>query len=235
MTTNLDEIYKDVLFRSGKDLRGGYITPDNFNLAIKVVNQRFMNQLVDNFENSKEVSKDLQPFIKTLGSPQYQALEFTPVLASDVKKGGYADIPDDMWYEATSSYLSLLNNGCSVESDYRTVEFVSQHEFDAKMRSSITSPVDNPEENDPILVNRNNLYYIYPFVRRISFTYIRTPETPVYGYTTNTGIPVYNPSTSVQFEYPETCVDTLTDMIKTYIAIGIESQWNVQTQMPSKL
>lgn len=235
MTTNLDEIYKDVLFRSGKDLRGGYITPDNFNLAIKVVNQRFMNQLVDNFENSKEVSKDLQPFIKTLGSPQYQALEFTPVLASDVKKGGYADIPDDMWYEATSSYLSLLNNGCSVESDYRTVEFVSQHEFDAKMRSSITSPIDNPEENDPILVNRNNLYYIYPFIRRISFTYIRTPETPVYGYTTNTGIPVYNPSTSVQFEYPETCVDTLTDMIKTYIAIGIESQWNVQTQMPSKL
>lgn len=235
MTTNLDEIYKDVLFRSGKDLRGGYITPDNFNLAIKVVNQRFMNQLVDNFENSKEVSKDLQPFIKTLGSPQYQALEFTPVLASDVKKGGYADIPDDMWYEATSSYLSLLNNGCSVESDYRTVEFVSQHEFDAKMRSSIISPIDNPEENDPILVNRNNLYYIYPFIRRISFTYIRTPETPVYGYTTNTGIPVYDPSTSVQFEYPETCVDTLTDMIKTYIAIGIESQWNVQTQMPSKL
>jgi len=235
VTTNLDEIYKDVLFRSGKDLRGGYITPDNFNLAIKVVNQRFMNQLVDNFENSKEVSKDLQPFIKTLGSPQYQALEFTPVLASDIKKGGYADIPDDMWYEATSSYLSLLNSGCSVESDYRTVEFVSQHEFDAKMRSSITSPIDNPEENDPILVNRNNLYYIYPFVRRISFTYIRTPETPVYGYTTGTGIPVYDPATSVQFEYPETCVDTLTDMIKTYIAIGIESQWNVQTQMPSKL
>lgn len=235
MTTNLDEIYKDVLFRSGKDLRGGYITPDNFNLAIKVVNQRFMNQLVDNFENSKEVSKDLQPFIKTLGTPQYQALEFTPVLASDVKKGGYSDIPSDMWYEATSSYLSLLNNGCSVDSNYRTVEFVSQHEFDAKMRSSITSPVDNPEENDPILVNRNNLYFIYPFIRRVSFTYIRTPETPVYGYTIVNGVPVYDPATSVQFEYPETCVDTLTDMIKTYIAIGIESQWNVQTQMPSKL
>ena len=235
MTTTLDEIYKDVLFRSGKDLRGGYITPENFNLAIKVVNERFMNQLVDNFETSKEVTKDLQPFIKTLGSPQYPALEFTPVFAGDNKKGGYADIPDDMWYEATASYLSLLNNGCSVDSEYRTVEFVSQHEFDAKMRSSITSPVDNPEENDPILVNRNNLYYIYPFIRRISFTYIKTPAQPVYEYTISNGIPVYDPATSVQFEYPETCVDTLTDMIKTYIAVGIESQWNIQTQMPSKL
>jgi hypothetical protein len=27
----------------------------------------------------------------------------------------------------------------------------------------------------------------------------------------------------------------LTDLIKTYIGIGNENQWNIQTQMPSKV
>ena len=50
MTTNLGEIYADLLFRSGKDLRGGYITPENFNTAVRVVNERYMNRLKTSIE-----------------------------------------------------------------------------------------------------------------------------------------------------------------------------------------
>jgi hypothetical protein len=251
MTTNLGEIYADLLFRSGKDLRGGYITPENFNTAVRVVNERYMNRLVDVFEQNREVTSDLQPFIKTLGSPQYAALEFTPVLATDVKRGGYATIPTDLWYQASASYLELLNDGCSYQSNYRTVLFVPQHIFDAKMRSSLLSPVDNPEENDPILVTRNDKYFIYPFIKRISFTYIREPKVPIFDYdivngeavylppgsthTNNSVLPTGTPSQSVEFEYPESCVDNLVELLKTYIGIGNQNEWNVQTQMPSKV
>jgi hypothetical protein len=119
------------------------------------------------------------------------------------------------------------------------------------MRNSIISPVDNPEENDPILVTRNDKYFIYPYLQRITFTYIRTPNIPYFDYDIDNGIPVYlppgsvhtnntvadqgSPSLSVEFEYPESCVDHLIDMIKTYVGIGNENQWNIQTQMPSKV
>jgi len=251
MTTNLGQIYDELLFRAGKDLRGGYITPDDFNRAIKIVNQRYLNTLVDNFENSREITSDLQTFIKTLGSPQYPALSFTPVLPGRPERGGYADIPADIWYQATANFLEILNNNCSYDTNYRSVEFVSQHEFDAKMRSSIISPIENPQENDPILVTRNNQYFIYPYMPRITFTYIREPIQPVFDYDIINGIPVYlppgsvhvnntvaapgDPSLSVEFEYPESCVDHLTDLIKTYVGIGNENQWNIQTQMPSKV
>ena len=251
MITNLGQIYEELLFRAGKDLRGGYVTPATFNKGIKTVNQRYLNRLVDLFEKNREITSDLQPFIKTLGSPQYPALNFTPVFAGDPKKGGYADIPDDIWYEASSSYLELLNVNCGMETNYRSVEFVSQHQFDAKMRSSLISPVDNPEENDPILVTRNDKYFIYPYLPRITFTYIRTPNIPYFDYDIVNGVAVYLPpgsvhtnssvlpagaeSLSVEFEYPESCVDHLIDLIKTYVGIGNENQWNIQTQMPSKV
>jgi len=249
MTTNLGQIYSDLLFRAGKDLRGGYITPDTFNKAINAVNQRYLNTLVDNFEKNREVTSDLQTFIKTLGSPQYPALAFTPVLQGRPERGGYATIPTDLWYQANSSYLEVLNVNCGYETNYRSVEFVSQHEFDAKMRNSITSPVDNPQENDPVIVTRNDKYYIYPYITRITFTYIRTPEVPYFDYDIINGIPVYlppgevhttgpntgDPSLSVEFEYPESCVDHLIEMIKTYVGIGNQDQWDIQTQMPSKV
>jgi hypothetical protein len=247
MTTTLGQIYDELLFRAGKDLRGGYITPDDFNRAIKIVNQRYLNTLVDNFEKDREITSDLQTFIKTLGSPQYPAMSFTPVLAGRPERGGYATIPADIWYQATASFLEQLNEQCSYDTNYRSIEFVSQHEFDAKMRNSITSPVDNPSENDPILLTRNDKYYIYPYMPRITFTYIREPIQPVFDYYTDTfGVPHYLPpgttnpvtnlpSTSVEFEYPESCVDHITDLIKTYIGIGNENQWNIQTQMPSKV
>jgi len=250
MTTNLGQIYDDLLFRAGKDLRGGYITPDTFNKAINTVNQRYLNRLVDVFEKDREVTSDLQTFIKTLGSPQYPAMSFTPVLQGRPERGGYATIPLDMWYQASSSYLEILNVDCGYETNYRSVEFVSQHEFDAKMRNSITSPVDNPQENDPIIVTRNDKYFIYPYLPRITFTYIRTPEVPYFDYDIVNGIPVYlppgsvhttpgpnfgQPSLSVEFEYPESCVDHLIDMLKTYVGIGNQDQWDIQTQMPSKV
>jgi hypothetical protein len=249
MTTNLGQIYDELLFRAGKDLRGGYITPDDFNRAIKIVNQRYLNTLVDNFEKDREITSDLQTFIKTLGSPQYPAMSFTAVLPGRPERGGYATIPADIWYQATASFLEQLNEQCSYDTNYRSIEFVSQHEFDAKMRNSITSPVDNPSENDPILVTRNDKYFIYPYMPRITFTYIREPIQPVFDYDIINGIPVYlppgsvhttgpnagQPSSSVEFEYPESCVDHLTDLIKTYVGIGNENQWNIQTQMPSKV
>lgn len=251
MTTTLGEIVNDLFIRSGKDFRGGFITPYKLNNGgLRTVNQRKMNQLVDFFEKNQEVTSDLQPFIKTLGSPQYPALAFTPVLASNPAQGGYADIPEDFWYEARSSYKRIVTNGCDADYQYRTVNFVSQHEFDAIMYNSITNPTVDLLNNDPVMIIQNDKFFVYPYIRRINFTYIKEPRTPYFDYDIISGMPVYlppgdvhvndsvlpagTPSLSVEFEYPESCVDSLTDMLKTYFGIGNESKWNIETQIPMK-
>jgi len=250
LTTNLGEIYTDLLIRAGKDFRGGFITPSKFNTGIRIVNQRKMNALVDVFEKNAEVTSDLQPFIKTLGSPQYAALQFTAVLSTDNAQGGYATIPEDFWYQARASYKRIVTNGCDADATYRTVNFVSQHEYDAIRHNTITDPTIDSLNNDPVMVIQNDLFFVYPYIRRISFTYIREPEQPYFDYDIISGVPVYLPpgevhvnssvepagsaSLSVEFEYPESCVDSLTDMLKTYFGIANESKWNIETQIQPK-
>lgn len=250
MTTNLGQIYNSVLFRSGKDKRGGWITPTIFQDAIYFVNERKMNDLVDVFEKNGEVTSDLQPFIKTLGSPQYPALSFTPVLAGDVNKGGYAVIPTDYWYECRANYTKIVNMGCTSDSSYAPINFLKQHEFDAVMADSNDSPILDPVNNYPVMVIQNDLFYIYPYISRCSFTYIKEPASPYFDYDIISGVPVYlppnevhvnstvqpagTPSLSVEFEYPESVVDSLIEMIKAYIAVDNQSEWNLQTQQKPK-
>lgn len=252
MTTNLGQIYNNLLFRYGKDFRGGYLTPQTYQYALDTVNQRKMNDLVDVFEKNGEVTSDLQPFIKTLGTPQYPALTFTPVFVGAPEKGGYAEIPLDFWYQARANYTKVVNTACTSTSQYAPVALLKQHEFDAVMSNSNDNPALD-SNNYPVMVIQNNLFWIYPYIPRCSFTYIIEPPTPIFDYDIISGVPVYlppgsvhtttnnpfnlpvgSPSVSVEFLYPESCVDSLTDMMKTFIAVGNESPWNIETQIPNK-
>jgi len=244
MTTNLGTIYSDVLYRLGKDYRGGYIGPAKFNAAIRVINERALNALVDSFEQTKEVTSDLEPFIKTYGSAQFPALNFTPVLTGDNSKGGYTEPPSDYWYHVRSFYIKTTNDGCDTVSDYTPVEFVSQHIADDKLASSIESPVKNPTENYPISFFMNGLIYIYPYLKRISWTQIREALRPIFDYDIISGMAVYlppgethvndsvlptgTPSQSVEFEYQESMVDKLTQDIVVYLAIANQVEWNLK-------
>lgn len=250
MTTNLGEIYSDVLYRLGKDYRGGFVDPDKYNSAIKAINYRKLNQLVDEFEKTKEVTSDLEPFIKTYGSPQFAALSFTPVLAGDATKGGYATPPDDYWYHVRSFYMKTTNDGCTAYSDYTPVEFLSQHIADAKLASSIESPATNPSENFPIAFFQNNKIFVYPYLRRVSWTQIIQPPIPIFDYDIVSGMAIYlppgelhvnssvepvgTPSLSVEFIYQESMVDELTQMIVEYMAIANQVPWNLQTNTDVK-
>ena len=244
METNLGEIYADTLYRIGKDYRGGYVSPAKFNSAIKTINQRRLNDLVDQFEKTKEVTSDLEPFIKTYGSAQFPALQFTAVLTGDNSKGGYTEPPEDYWYHVRSFYMKTTNDGCGAISDYTPVEFLSQHVADAKLASSIESPVMNPTENYPICFFQNEKIYVYPYLKRVSWTQIRQALTPYFDYDIVSGMAIYLPpgethvnssvqpqgtlSRSVEFEYQESMVDRLTQDIVVYLAISNEIKWNLE-------
>jgi hypothetical protein len=245
MISTPNDIYLDLQIRLGKDTRGGYVGPDRFNIGMKVILDRKINISVAVFEETKSVTSDLMALVKTLGTPQYPPLTFTPVLEGNNDLGGYADFPADYWYECRANHTDYLNAACTSISEYVSVEFVSQHRFDLKMNTELYNPVKNPTENRPIIVVQNNKFFIYPFKKQIAYSYIISPEKPFWDYDIVDGIPVFLPagqphingsvmaqgslSRTTNVQLPESCYDEYVEMLVKYFAKADENAWNVQT------
>jgi len=87
---NLQEILNNVYTSLGKDQYGGYITPESYNEAIRYINQEQINDLLKVFEEKREITDDLIPFVITKGDNNSVPLR--------QDNFGYVNLPDDYWY-----------------------------------------------------------------------------------------------------------------------------------------
>jgi hypothetical protein len=230
---NLGDIYNQVVFLLGKDKIGGYVSPDKFNEALKYVNTSYMNMLVSEFEKTKSISNSLRGLIKTLGGA------INPPLALD--DYGYGDIPSDLRYEVRSAYNQFYNSSCAGEKQYRSVEFVSQAEWDHRHDVQMY----HPTKEEPIWCFEGGKIRVSPILPSFQFTYIRYGATPVFDYDIIDEDVVYLPvgavhendlsghlvgseSESVEFEYPIEDYDKLVQMLVRYFAVGNREQFNLQ-------
>ena len=64
----------------------------------------------------------------------------------------------------------------------------------------------------------------------VEFTYLRMPRTPVYGtiIDEDTDLEVYDPNTSVNFEYPEDCFNEIVTLCLGYTGVNLRSADIVQ-------
>lgn len=230
---NLGSIYNDVLYRSGKDKIGGYISIDDFNVGLPVVNVLYETYYVNLFEETKQISSDLRTLIKTRGNNQNP-----PIL---LDSSGHGEIPEDYRYHARSSYTQWTNDQCGVQSDYRQVLFVSQAEFDNRMRTRLYRPT----LTQPLVLFEGNQLLVRPIMPKFSMTYIKQAATPYFDYDIISGIPIYLPpgehhlnstvepvgtlSQSVEFEYPQESYPKLATILTAYFAIGNRADFNLAT------
>jgi hypothetical protein len=230
--TNLGDIYNQVVFLLGKDKIGGYITPLNFNEGVKLVNTQYLDALVSKFEITKDVSNSLRNLIKTLGGSNY------PPIALD--KYGYGEIPSDLRYEARSSYNQFYNNGCSSVKQYRSIDFVSQAEWDHRHDVEMY----HPTTSEPIWCFEDGKIRVSPILPSFQFTYVRFASVPYFDYDIVDGEPVYLPpgsvhvnssvlpigtaSESAEFEYPKEDYLELVQLLNRYFSIGNRDDFNLQ-------
>jgi hypothetical protein len=231
---NLGDIYIRVRERLGKDQFGGYVTPLNFNQLLPWVNIFKLNDLIKVFEEKSEISRDLFPFIKTVGSPDY------PPITLD--SYGYGEYPEDYYYTARSSYSQLLNNCGGYAENIRMVEFLNQQDFGYRVSTELMKPT----LEQPIAVDENDRFLVRPQgIPSVGFTYIRKPDTPVFDYdivngkavylppgtfhTNSSVLPAGTPSQSVEFEFLEAVYEDLMNIIVKEYAIKIRSEFNYQT------
>jgi hypothetical protein len=230
--TNLGDIFNQVVFLLGKDKVGGYVTPLNFNEAVKLVNSQYLDALVNQFELTKEVSNSLRNLIKTIGGAN------SLPLALDAY--GYGDIPSDLRYEVRSSYNQFYNTNCAGEKQYRSVTFVSQHEWDHRHDIEMY----HPTKEEPIWCFEDGKIRVSPALPSFQFTYIRNSAVPYFDYDIIDDEPVYLPvgavhvnssvlpagtaSESVEFEFPTSDYPELVSQLIKYFAVGNREQFNLQ-------
>jgi hypothetical protein len=231
---NLGEILDKVYNQLGKDQYGGYITPRNYNEAIKWINLEQINDLLKVFEEKREITDDLLPFVKTIGDSTSVPLQLDSF--------GYMDIPEDYYYYVRSSYTQYVNECDGAIEKVRPIEFLNQADFGYRLGTDILAP----SLERPIAVIQNNKWLVRPIgVNNIIFSYLRRPVDPVFDYDivnseifylppgtvhqNSSVLPAGTPSESVEFEWPESVHYNLVELIVKYFTINIQSAFNLQT------
>jgi hypothetical protein len=230
---NLGDIFNQTLLQLNKDEYGSYVTPDNFTELCGKVNLIKVNQLVDAFETTREVSTDLRLLIRTLGDNEIEPLTFDAY--------GYANKPDDYFYFARGEYNELRNICGGVTSKLRMVEYLDQARFNSRLTNELTKPT----LRQPIMTDQNDRLVIRPIVPSIRFSYVKQPNQPFFDYdivddgivylppnathVNSSVLPVGTPSRSVEFEYPQSVYPDLVNLLVREYSITLQSQFGIQT------
>lgn len=246
----LGDLYIAVMGGLGKDQYGGYIPPgsgvqNSFPDVINTIIQPdLMNACQVKFEESRVLSNDIRPFIKTLGDPLNAPLPLVPWSAAS--SFSYGQFPSDFWY-FSDAYSADFVNSCEGISgvQYRSVEWVDRGRFNYLVGQKLQFPTTKL----PIASIQNHQIVVCPALTKMTFTYLRKPLDIVFDYefvtgntvlylppgsvhTNATTAPVGTPSTSVELEWPESMHnEIMTRLIKWY---GRTIQNEVDMTMPSK-
>jgi hypothetical protein len=221
MAFTVNDIYQWV-YTLANQYESGQWTDENFNTALKVVNIELLRSELGLPESYKSgdpdpaiswqitntISDDLRPFIVPVIINQ-NAQGYFPYPAD---YAGYSSI----WYDLKQNPKNCGGQP-SVKSIY--VEPVS----DDQLRVRLTSQICEPSLRYPIVVWYAGGFQVYPSqIKQIELTYVRYPATPVWGYTTlPNGQTQYDPTTSVQPEYPDTLLPNFAIRVCRYLSINL--------------
>jgi len=226
MALNINDIYNFVYVLANKQ-QSGEITDTDFNTACAFVS-------LDIFRKETGVPEDYMP---NQPVPR-MAWQITTTISDDLrflvkkeiisKANGYFAYPADYGVFSKMRYKYVLNspNGGTPTSEYRWIEMVTDGEFDLRTSSSIKPPT----VFYPICRYDGIGFEVAPSnITQVELTYLKIPTTPVRGFTQ---LPndetVYDPLTSVQFEYPETMYPNIAARVALQLGIAIREEQFVE-------
>tara|TARA_R110000765_G_scaffold203440_1_gene308617 strand:- start:42 stop:797 length:756 start_codon:yes stop_codon:yes gene_type:complete len=235
---NVDTVYKTVLYILNKEQRG-YITPDEFNrlgtqVQLEIFEQYFeeLNQQLRIPQTNNEYAnriKNLEEKIdvfKTFATSTTAAPNNVTYVTAVPPVPAYFSLPENLHRLGT-----LIYNEKEIQGVDRNQYFLINK-----------SPLTKPTESNPLYVLEGtgspsaapSLAYVYPdsIVSGVSAYYVKTPVSPVWGYTVAlpSGAYIYDPgAASTQFElHPSEQVNIILNILM-YSGIIIRDPQIVQT------
>lgn len=222
MALNINDVSFFLDFVSNK-YQSGSISPAEKNSAFAIVNLDILNQKIglpeeyqagypiprQGWQITQKMTDDLRLFVKK----------------ATITKGvnGFFAYPADYAAFSSARYRWIQNNTSGNPSvEERWIEVVT----DAELNLRLNSAIQPPDLRYPVMAYYDTGMIVYPTpVNQLELTYIRYPVQPVWGFTLSPNDePIYDPTTSVQIEYPETMYPNFAIRAARYLGINIREE-----------
>jgi hypothetical protein len=208
---DVNQVYELANFIIGKNIGGGYFSPDEFNLTIKVAEAGYFDFLKGEYQKYQ-----LQRPVAVVSFSQNQDIRtsLAPLIYGAVlnvnSTTGVAPFPSD---------FEIVDAMWSVYGIYN-IHFAQQDRLNSYYRSSI-----DPIAQNPIYLIQHEGFHFYPEnIGQARMSYVRVVPYMHYGYTTDptTALPVYSPSTSKQPIWSDT--DIFEVIVRALQMVGVNLQ-----------
>lgn len=202
MSVNVNYFKNFVEFCANKVQVGGTVSPAQFDF---LANQA---QLLI-FE------KDRQIFLQTQETSDYLELFFKN-LTTSVPPTGLLAYPSDFQHTASVRAYYVRAAGQSTEI---TVDPVKNKDWG----DISSSQLQKPTKRFPKYTEFKREYRFLPMdIGTVMVDYFATPRIPVWGFTMISGRPVYNPATSVDFEFDEFAINAVASAYLQFIGVNLK-------------
>ena len=260
---NVNEVKQYIEFLSRKSQSGGVFTPNEFNLVLPKVVFDIVRKYYGVPEEYQvghpepRIAADNTQLVRDYLS------QLKPVVVLPVNSG-FVNLPTDYIHKSSARVRDLFNDGtdeeqllkhdcncsgsCSCRNDvdtptlskkptpivverYYPISFMSDEQFNWAMNSVKRYPT----KEYPIARMQPNQIEIAPrSISSIELSYYRYPVKPVWGYTLQLGIAIYDPTTSTNIELPDICGTEVVLAMLNKLGISIREQqvinWSERTR-----
>lgn len=207
-----------------KEQGSGYLSQPNLNANANTAQLEKFTQDFRKFQNTQKVSDDLMPFF---------------VFARLPLEDGFLTLPIDFRYFASLRGLDTTDVTPSCDIDYANLPQKRIKVLDSdKVADRLSSVNFKPTFARPLAEYRDGGIQVYPTtINSVILVYLRVPADYVWGFTVGAnGLPVYEPSTSTDFEWGTQCMNEL--LVKTAKYFGVfvreEELYNAATQLDAQ-
>lgn len=232
-----------VEYLGAKDISGGFIPPARWNEMVPIL----VNKMVAKYYGLPEQYQVGMPQPAITYESTQAVIDYLSQLKAEkvyqVANTGRVTLPSDYLHKS-SAVVTIYKNTPVNEDDAPTadccynetvqvrkqgkvkyiqkwypVTFVSEQERWTWLASSLRKPTQ--EFPIAVFVGSDELQFYPTDIKQAILIYIRYPKTPVWAYTINQGIPVYNPAGSQDIELPEILADEMAVTILERLGIVI--------------
>jgi hypothetical protein len=233
----INEVYKLVQIFANKEQRG-FITPSDFNLLAKQAELELYNKRLD-IVKEKSQPKKIAGYYKEGLAPEVAEQDIAHFYyISNVNPGKSAESHLGATSDVFADYISHVTINSSFHHDIKTnipVDIVTPENVSNILRSSLVKP----SMAYPIALinngavgwkgNRRKRISLFPnTIERCTVYYYLYDNTPKWSYVTIAGKPVYDVSTSMNFQISTRCHGELVVKILEYLGVHLREADVVQ-------
>ncbi len=226
MAININTVYESVRDLTLKDLSSGFLSMQQFDTYSNMAVVELFNKYSAIYQQEQRVTDKIRPFIKTsrLGVESNGHMDYPTDYVTSIAVRAYE--PVSLKAEIDRAYAAEENPNYGVVEQIK-VDVIDNDELGDRLSSSMLKP----SLEYPIITFYDTYVQWHPTnIGSGFFEYLRQPVDVHWGFTeAPNGLPVYNPLTSVNFEFNWILRNELIIKICNYFGISVRESDLIQT------